>query len=312
MMAGGFTIFAGTANAGLAEAVARELGVRLGACAIERFPDGETSVRLDEPVRGREVFVVQPTSPPVNDHLVELLAFADACRRASASRVTAIVPYFGYARSDKRGGKRVPVTASMVAGLMEAAGVAHAVTVDVHTPQIEGFFRVPVDSLTAVPALADALRERLPEETVVVSPDAGRVRMATEFAHRLKTSVVVLHKRRESGTETRVTHLVGDVRGRACLIVDDMISTGGTMVKSIEALLDAGARPEITVAATHGLLLAGARENLDREGVREVFVTDTVRATDEGWPKLRVVSVAPLLAGAIRQFMTDGSLSTLC
>lgn len=307
-----FTIFAGTANSELAEAVARELGVRLGACAVERFPDGETSVRLEEPVRGREVFVVQPTSPPVNDHLVELLAFADACRRASASRVTAVVPYFGYARSDRRGGKRVPVAASMAAGLMEAAGVTHAVTVDVHTPQIEGFFRVPVDSLTAVPALADALRERLPREAVVVSPDAGRVRMATEFAHRLKTSVVVLHKRRESGTETRVTHLVGDVRGRACLIIDDMISTGGTMAESIEALLDAGARPEITVAATHGLLLAGARENLDREGVREVFVTDTVRAAGAGWPKLRVVSVAPLLAGAIRQFMTDGSLGALC
>jgi ribose-phosphate pyrophosphokinase len=312
MTTGDFTIFAGTANTGLAEAVARELGVRLGACAVERFPDGETSVRLDEPVRGREVFVVQPTSPPVNDHLVELLAFADACRRASASRVTAVVPYFGYARSDRRGGKRVPVAASMVADLMEAAGVAHAVTVDVHTLQIEGFFRIPVDSLTAVPALADALRERLPEGTVVVSPDAGRVRMATEFARRLETSVVVLHKRRESGTETKVTHLVGDVRGRACLIIDDMISTGGTMVESIEALLDAGARPEITVAATHGLLLAGARENLDHEGVREVCVTDTVRATDEGWPKLRVVSVAPLIAGAIRQFMTDGSLSDLC
>src|SRR5215204_624407 len=312
MTAGDFTIFAGTANAELAKAVARELGVRLGACAVERFPDGETSVRLDEPVRGREVFVVQPTSPPVNDHLVELLAFADACRRASASRVTAVVPYFGYARSDRRGGKRVPVAASMVADLMEAVGVSHLVTVDVHTPQTEGFFRIPVDSLTAVPALADALRERLPEGTVVVSPDAGRVRMATEFARRLETSVVVLHKRRESGGETKVTHLVGDVRDRACLIIDDMISTGGTMVESIEALLDAGARPEITVAVTHGLLLAGARENLDHEGVREVFVTDTVRPTDEGWPKLRVVSVAPLIAGAIRQFMTDGSLGALC
>jgi ribose-phosphate pyrophosphokinase len=312
MTAGDFIIFAGTANAELAQAVARELGVRLGACAVECFPDGETSVRLDEPVRGREVFVVQPTSPPVNDHLVELLAFADACRRASASRVTAVVPYFGYARSDRRGGKRVPIAASLVADLMQAAGVAHLVTVDVHTPQTEGFFRIPVDSLTAVPALADALRGRLPGDMVVVSPDAGRVRVATEFAHRLETSVVVLHKRRESGTETRVTHLVGDVRGRACLIVDDMISTGGTMAESIEALLDAGARPEITVAATHGLLLAGARENLDHEGVREVLVTDTVRAADEGWPKLRVVSVAPLIAGAIRQFIIDGSLGALC
>src|SRR5436853_1588176 len=200
-MRDGLTIFAGTANPDLAHSIARELGVSLGACAIERFPDGETSVRLDEPVRGREVFIVQPTQPPVNDHLVELLAFSDSCRRASASRITAIVPYFGYARSDKRNRARVPVMASMVADLMQTVGIKHVVTVDVHTPQLEGFFRIPFDSLTAVPALATALRERLPEGTVVVSPDAGRMRMATEFAHQLKTSVVVLHKRRENGTE---------------------------------------------------------------------------------------------------------------
>src|SRR5919199_1091455 len=170
------TIFAGTANSDLARGVARELGVRLGACSVERFPDGEVSVRLEEPVRGREVFVVQPTSPPVNEHLVELLAFADACRRSSAARVTAIVPYFGYARSDKREGRREPVMASTVAYLMQAAGIDHVVTMDLHAPQIEGFFRIPVDSLTAVPTFCDALRERLPRGTVVVSPDAGRVK----------------------------------------------------------------------------------------------------------------------------------------
>ena len=306
------TIFAGTANPELARKVARELGVRLGACQVERFPDGETSVRLDEPVRGREVFVVQPTGPPVNDHLVELLAFADACRRASAARTTVIVPYFGYARSDKRDGRRVPVAASMVADLLQAVGIGHVVTVDVHTPQLEGFFRVPVDSLTAVPVLVEAVRERLPAGAVVVSPDAGRVRMATEFAQRLKTSVVVLHKQRESGTETKVMHLVGDVRDRACLLIDDMISTGGTMGKSIEALLKAGARPEISIAATHGLLLDDARKHLAHESVRAVFVTDTVPVRHEDWPQLSVVSVAPLIAAAIRQFISDGSLSDLC
>jgi ribose-phosphate pyrophosphokinase len=306
-----FVIFAGTANAELAAKIARELGVRLGACAVGRFPDGETFVSLDEPVRGREVFVVQPTSPPVNDHLVELLAFADACRRASAARITAVVPYFGYARSDKRDGRRVPVAASMVADLMQAVGISHVVTVDVHTPQLEGFFRIPVDGLTAVPTLVDAVREQLPEGTVVVSPDAGRVSMATEFAHRLETSVVVLHKRRESGTETKVTHLVGDVRDRACLITDDMISTGSTVRESIEALLGAGARPEITVAATHGLLLEDAREHLGHERVRGVFVTDTVPVMNKDWPQLRVVSVAPLIAAAIHQFVTAGSLSDL-
>ncbi|PYS78489.1 MAG: phosphoribosylpyrophosphate synthetase [Acidobacteria bacterium] len=305
-------IFAGTANPDLARSIAGELGVRLSACRVERFPDGETLVILDEPVRGREVFVVQPTAPPVNDHLVELLAFADACRRASAARTTAIMPYFGYARSDKRDRQRVPVAASMVADLLQAAGINHVVTVDVHTPQLEGFFRVPVDSLTAVPALVEAVRSLLPAGAVVVSPDAGRVRMATEFAQRLKTSVVVLHKQRESGTQTKVVHLVGDVRERACLVIDDMISTGGTMGKSIEALLKAGARPEIIIAATHGLLLEGARENLSHEGVRAVFVTDTVPVRHADWSQLKVVSVAPLIAAALRQFMTDGSLSALC
>ncbi|PYS94323.1 MAG: phosphoribosylpyrophosphate synthetase [Acidobacteria bacterium] len=305
------TIFAGTANPDMARSIARALGVRLGACQVERFPDGETSVKLDEPVRGREVFIVQPTAPPVNDHLVELLAFADACRRASAASITAIVPYFGYARADKRDGQRVPVAASMVATLLQTVGIAHVVTVDVHTPQLEGFFRVPVDSLTAVPVLADAVRERLSEGTVVVAPDAGRVRMATVFARRLKTPVVVLHKQRESGTKTKVLHLVGDVRDRACLIIDDMISTGGTMAKSIEALLEAGARPEITIAATHGLLLDDARAQLAHASVRAVFVTDTVPVLQEDWPQLRVVSVAPLIAAAIRQFMTDGSLRAL-
>jgi len=300
-MTSDFVIFAGTANRKLAASVARELGVKLGACVVEQFPDGETSVRLDEPVRGREVFIIQPTAPPVNEHLMELLAFADSCRRASAAHITAIIPYFGYARSDKRDRERVPVMASVVADLMQRVGIHHVITVDMHTPQLEGFFRIPVDELAAINVLAAALRDRLPEGTIVVSPDVGRLPMATEFARRLDTSVVVLEKKRESGTETKVMHLVGDVRERPCLIIDDMISTGGTMRSSIEALLEAGARPEITIAATHGLMLDGARDKLSHESVREVLVTDTVRVNDKDWPQLRVVSVAPLIADAIRQ-----------
>jgi ribose-phosphate pyrophosphokinase len=307
-----FTIFAGTANPELAEAVAAGLGVRLGASTVERFPDGEVSVRLEESVRGRELFVVQPTAPPVNEHLVELLAFADACRRASAARVTAVVPYFGYARSDKRDGRREPIAASMVADLMQAVGIGHVVTVDLHTPQTEGFFRVAVDNLTAVGVLADALRGSLPEGAVVVSPDAGRVKMATEFAARLGAPVVVLHKRRVSGTETKVTHLVGDVRGRRCLIVDDMISTGGTIVESARALRAAGARAEFLVAATHGLLLEGAREKLARAGVGEILVTDTVPVKAEGGPLVRVATVAPLVADALRRLLSHESLGDLC
>jgi ribose-phosphate pyrophosphokinase len=306
-----FGIFAGSATPELASAVAHELGLRLGACAVERFPDGETWVGLDEPVRGRDVFIVQSTSPPVNESLVELLAFADACRRAAAARITAIIPYFGYARQDKRLGRREPITASMVALVLQAVGINHVVTIDLHTPQIEGFFHIPVDSLTAVPTLSSALSTRLPEGVVVVSPDAGRVKMATEYAQRLGAPMAVLHKRRESGTETRVTHLVGDVRDRPCLIIDDMISTGGTIAESVEALLKAGARPEITVAATHGVFVEGCRDKLSHKAVREVLVTDTISVAGQGWEELRVVSVAPLIASAIRRFAADGSIRDL-
>jgi ribose-phosphate pyrophosphokinase len=310
-MSKGFTIFAGTANPALGAAIARELGVPLGACAIDRFPDGEVAVRICEPVRRKEVFLVQPTSPPVNDHLVELLALADACRRAAAARLTAVIPYFGYARADKRNGRRDPITGRVVADVLEAVGIGHVVTVDLHAAQIEGFFHAPVDTLTAVPTLCRALRDRLPADVVVVAPDAGRVPLATHYAQCLKTPVVVLHKRRESGSETAVTHVVGDVAGRACLIVDDMISTGGTVAASVTALLHAGARPEIIVAATHGLLLPGARDKLHHPAVREVVVTDTVGRAGGEWPDLRVVSIASLIGGALNRFLADGSMGDL-
>lgn len=306
-----FILFAGTSNPALVTAIAADLGVRPGACAVEQFPDGETAVRLDAPVRGRDVFLVLPTGPPVNDHLVELLAFADACRRSAAGRITAVVPYFGYARSDKRHGRREPITASLVARMMQVAGIDHVVTLDLHAAQIEGFFHIPVDSLTAVPTLCRAARDGLPAGAVVVSPDAGRVKMATEYADRLGVPVVVLHKRRVGATETAVTHVVGDVADRACLIIDDMISTGGTIARAVEALLAAGARPEITIAATHGLFVGDARARLSHEAVQRVLVTDTVAAADRAWPRLQIVSVAPLLAAAIRRIRADGSLEDL-
>ncbi len=306
-----FTILAGTSVPALAAAVARELGVQLGARRIERFPDGETWVGLDEPARGRDVFVLQSTSPPVNENLVELLAFADACRRAAAERIIAIIPYFGYARQDKRHGRREPITASMVALLLQAVGIDHVVTLDLHTPQIEGFFHIPVDNLSAVATLAAAISGRMPTNAVVVSPDAGRVKTAAQYAHKLGASVAVLHKQRVSGTETKVTHLVGDVRDRPCLIIDDMISTGGTIAESIEALLKAGARPEITVAATHGVFVEGARDKLSHEAVREVLVTDSVSINSQGWPQLKVISIALVIAMAIRRFTAVGSANDL-
>ena len=306
-----FTLFAGSGNPDLAVAVAREVGVPLGARVIERFPDGETFVRLEQPVRGQEVFIVQPTGPPVNDSLVELLTFIDACRRAAAANIVAVVPYFGYARQDKRHGHREPVTASMVAYLLQAVGANHVVTVDLHAAQIEGFFHIPVDSLTAVPTFCDALRPVLPKELIVVSPDEGRVKMAGQYAQRLNSTVAVLHKQRETATKTRVTHVVGDVRGKACLIIDDMISTGGTIAEAIEALLAAGAEPEIFVAATHGPLLESATERLNHEAIRSIFVTDTIAPVIRDWSKLRVITIAPVIAGAVRRLLANESLGNL-
>jgi ribose-phosphate pyrophosphokinase len=301
------SIFCGNASRTLAEAVARALGVTLGQATIERFPDGEIRVGIHETVRDKDVFVIQSTAPPVNDHLMELLLFADGCRRASARRIVAIIPYFGYARADKRHGRREPIGARLVADLVEAAGVDHVITIDLHSSQIEGFFRIPVDSLTAVYALCDTIRPLLPPGTVVVSPDAGRLQTATEYAQRLQTSVVLLHKTRETATEARITHLVGDVRDRPCLVVDDMISTGGTIAEAVERLVAEGARPGIFVAATHGLLLSGARAKLASDAVAETFVTDTIEQPVERWPALHTVSLAPLVADTIRR-VTAGQL----
>lgn len=305
-----FVLFAGTANPALAAAVAQELGVPLGESRVEHFPDGELSVRLLESVRRKEVYVLQPTAPPVNDMLMELLAFADGCRRSAAARVTAVVPYFGYARADRRNQRREPITASMVAALMQTAGIGHVLSVDLHSPQIEGFFQVPVDSLSAVGPICDALNGSLPADLTVVSPDAGRVKAATEYAQRLGAPMAIIMKRRESGTRTEVTHLVGEVRGRACLIVDDMISTGGTLVSSIHALRNAGAR-EFHIAATHGLLVGDACDRLEDAGVSRVVVTDTVRVPRPEWPALHVVSLAPLLAEAIRRMVRHESVSEI-
>ncbi|ARV59539.1 phosphoribosylpyrophosphate synthetase [Nostocales cyanobacterium HT-58-2] len=305
-------LLAGTANPRLATAIAQQLNIPLGASVVERFPDGEISVELLESVRQKAVFIVQSTSPPVNDHLVELMVIVDACRRAAASRITAIVPYFGYARADKRHGWREPITASMVAEVLQTVGINHVVTLDLHTPQIEGFFHIPVDSLTAVPILCEALRHRLPSGFVVVSPDTGRVQMAIQYAQQLNSSVVVLLKHRKSSSETEVTCVVGDVSDRPCLIIDDMISTGGTIARSIEALLKAGAHPEMIIAATHGLFVKKARAQLSHPSVQAIFVTDTIAPKETDWQQLHVVSIAPLIAAAIQQFKTDDSINKVC
>lgn len=303
------SVFAGTGNPALAAAAVAELGLALSPCTVSRFPDGELSVELEVSVRGHDVFLVQPTAPPVNDNLMELLVLADAARRASAARITAVIPYFGYARSDKRSGRRGPVTASAVARMLEGAGVAHVVTVEVHTPQLEGFFHVPIDDLSAVGTLCAELRSRVSSDAVVVSPDLGGARRASEYSQRLGLPTAVCRKRRTSGTEVSVSEVIGAVAGRPCIIVDDMITTGGTVAECARALREAGARPEPLVAATHGVFAPGARERLAAAGARAVLVTDTIaQAPASG---VEVVSVAPLLGAALRRLVSEASLSDL-
>lgn len=293
-------IVPGSAHPALAADVARILDAPVVPVELERFPDGELAVRLLEPVRALSAVIVQPTGPPVDANLVELLALADACRRAAAARVIAVVPYLGYARGDRRHGRREPIMASLVAQLLQAAGVTHLLAVDLHAPQIEGFFHVPVDDLSPFLSLLNACRPDLPPEVVIVSPDLGRLGLATRYADELHTGVAVVHKRRLSGRQTESLQVVGEVRDRPCLIVDDMITTGGTIAGCIEALLRDGARREIRVAATHGLFMPGADERLRQAGVSQMWVTDTLPQPASSGDRL-VVAVAPMIAAAIRQ-----------
>jgi ribose-phosphate pyrophosphokinase len=306
-------LFAASGSRALAAIIERECGLGFGQCTTERFPDGEVAVSLDEPVRGREVIILQATCAPVNDHLVELLAFVDACRRAAAERIVAVIPYFGYARSDRRAGRRTPITGSLVASLLQTAGVDHVVMIDVHTPAIEGFFHVPVDNITAAPLLAAALRDQLTRDAVVVAPDLGAIRLANRYALLLDLPTAVCHKQRISATEVSVNRITGDVKGRPCVIVDDMIATGSTIEESVRALRHAGALPEITVVATHAVFVAGALQKMADAGVRHLVITDTIAAPTSPIPSLppMTVSVAPLLASAIHRLLEGGSLREL-
>jgi len=302
----------GSGNVPLAEAVAASLGVALVQTEVTKFPDGEQHVRLLNSVRGAGVFLIQPTGPPVDSHLVELLLLADAARRAGAERVTAVIPYFGYARQDRRARGREALAARLAADLIAVAGVDRVVAVDVHSHAIEGFFSVPFDHVSAVPLLLrEMVRLGLPAEGVIVSPDLGAVKLAERYAKELDLPVAVVRKTRLSGAEVAVTGVTGDVRGRAPIIVDDMISTGATIVAATEAVIGAGARQGVTVAATHGLFAGDAWERLQGAGLERVIVTDSVPQVAGGGLSLHVVSIAPLLADVIGKLHRRESLSGL-
>ncbi len=305
-------VFSGNAHPCLSAAIAEYLGLGTAAMEVSRFPDGEIRVQIHESIRGTDAFVVQPTCPPVNENLVELLVITDALKRASAGRITAVVPYYGYARQDKKAAGREPITARMVADLMTTVGVDRMITVDLHSAQVQGFFGFPVDHLTAVNVLARYMAAKRIEDLVVVSPDAGRVKLATQYASRLSAPVAIIHKRRLGPEEPEVAHVVGDIRGRTPVVIDDMITTGGTIDRSVVALIENGAKPEVYVMATHPVLVGRAMEYLAKPTIKEVIVTDTIPLGPEKHPdKIAVVSIAPLIAEAIRSVHTDGSVSRL-
>ena len=303
-------LFSGTATPELARAVAENLGMELSHGSVSTFPDGETRIQIDESVRGADCYIVQSTSAPVNHNLMEVLVLADALRRASAWRVNAVVPYFGYARQDKKVQAREPITAKLVANLMTTSGVDRVITVDLHAGQIQGFFDVPVDHLTALDILGDHLAQDDLSDRVVVSPDVGRATEARRLANYLDLPLAMLYKRRTSPTEIHVTHVIGDVMGLRPIMIDDMISTAGTMRRGIDALLRLGAKPQVTVAATHPVFTPPALERLTHDSIERVIVTDTVPFTGHH-DKVQVLSVAPLLAKAIRNVHDNASVSSL-
>jgi ribose-phosphate pyrophosphokinase len=307
-------VFTGNANPQLAHDIVRHLMAPLGRAACSRFSDGESTVELLENVRGRDVFIVQPTSPPANDHLMELLVMVDACRRASAARITAVMPYFGYARQDRRPrAMRVPITAKLVANMIASAGVDRVLTVDLHADQITGFFDIPVDNVYASPVLlGDAWKQKY-DNLVVVSPDVGGVVRARALAKRLDDAdLAIIDKRRPRANESEVMNIIGEVAGKSCVLIDDLVDTAGTLCHAATALKDAGAS-KVLAYITHAVLSGPAIERISKSALDELVVTDTIplRPEAKSCPKIRQLSVAGLLAETMRRIRDEESVSSL-
>jgi ribose-phosphate pyrophosphokinase len=307
-------VFTGSANPQLANDIARHLMVPLGRADLRRFSDGETTVELLENVRGRDVFIVQPTSPPANDHLMELLVMVDACRRASAARITTVLPYFGYARQDRRPrATRVPITAKLVANMIASAGVDRVLTVDLHADQIQGFFDIPVDNVYASPVLLGDAWKQKHEDLTVVSPDVGGVVRARALAKRLDDAdLAIIDKRRPRANESEVMNIIGEVAGKSCVLVDDLVDTAGTLCHAAQALKDAGAK-RVSAYITHAVLSGPAVERIAKSTLDELVVTDTIplREDAKSCRKIRQLTVAGLLAETMRRIRDEESVSSL-
>lgn len=312
-MANNLMVFSGNANPALADNIAKNIGVPLGYASISKFSDGEVSVELNENVRGKDVFIIQPTCAPTNDSIMELLLMADALHRASANRITAVIPYFGYARQDRRvRSARVAISAKVVADMISAVGVDRVLTVDLHAEQIQGFFSIPVDNVYGSPVLTDDIERQNYENLLVVSPDIGGVVRARAVAKQLNVDLAIIDKRRPSANVAQVMHIIGDVKDRCCLIVDDMVDTAGTLCKAADALKDAGAN-KVVAYCTHPILSGPAIENIEGSNLDTLVVTDTIPLRQDALncKRIRQLTMAKLLAESIRRVSNEESISAM-
>jgi ribose-phosphate pyrophosphokinase len=305
-------LFAGNSNPELAQNICRHIGIKLGDAQVTTFSDGETRVEIRENVRGKDVFVLQSTCAPVNDHLVELLLMIDAFKRSSAQRITAVIPYYGYARQDKKVAPRVPISAKLVADLVTAAGANRVITMDLHAGQIQGFFSIPVDNLFSAPVILEYIKGNLKDDTVIVSPDAGGVERARAFAKRLDSQLAIIDKRRMAPNLAQAMNVVGDVETKKAVILDDMVDTAGTLIQAAAALKEHGAL-EVHACCAHAVLSGPAMERISDSEIQTLVVTDTIpqREKAKGSDKIRVLSVSKLLAEAIHRCHTGSSVSSL-
>jgi ribose-phosphate pyrophosphokinase len=303
-------IFSGSANRELAEKICHSIGAPLGDATISSFPDGETYVKFEENIRGRDVFIIQPTSPPTNHHLMELLIMVDAARRASADRITAVIPFFGYARQDRKDKPRVPITAKLIANLLTAAGVNRVLTMDLHAQQVQGFFDIPVDHLYSMPVLMKYLRTILTGNTVVVSPDVGGLKMASAYSQALGTNLAIVAKQRKSSTETKALYLIGEVEGCDVLLVDDLTETAGTLTSAATLLKDRGAK-KIYAGVSHAVLVDVAIPRLQNSQIEELITTNSTPVRPVDGFKSTVLCVSELLGEGIMRIHQDESVSSL-
>jgi len=305
-------VFSGNANIALAKKICDKLGVSIGKANVTTFSDGETRVEINENVRGMDVFIIQSTCPPVNVTLMELLIMIDAMKRASAYRITAVVPYYGYARQDRKVAPRAPISAKLVADLITTAGAQRVLSMDLHAGQIQGFFNIPVDNLFATPVLIDYMKKNYQDNTVVVSPDTGGVERARAFGKRLGASLAIIDKRREGPNEAEVMNIIGNVEGKKVIILDDMVDTAGTVVQAASAMKEAGAL-EVSVCCTHPVLSGPALERIEKSEIKEALVTDTIPLNDraKNCGKIKVLSVSGILSEAVRRIYYNDSVSSL-